>query len=54
MDEALKTEAKALSINVSMYYMLPANKREAALRADIAREKSKKGRLATSNNCQRG
>ena len=41
MDEEtdLVKEAKALGINVSMYMLLPPNKRESALRADIARAK---------------
>ena len=39
MDEALIKEAVKLGINVSMYNLLPAKKREAALRADIVRAK---------------
>ncbi len=44
MDEKtdLIDEAKALGINVSMYCLLPAAKREAALRADVARAKKQK------------
>lgn len=39
MDEKLVKEAEALGINASMYNLLPAKKREAALREDIARAK---------------
>lgn len=41
MDEKadLVKEAKALGINVSIYWLLPPKKREAALRADITRAK---------------
>lgn len=39
MDQKLVEEAKELGINASMYYLLPPQKRESALRADIAREK---------------
>lgn len=39
MDEKLVKDAEELSINASMYNLLPAKKREAVLRADITREK---------------
>lgn len=39
MDEALVKEAEELGLNVSMYLLLPPQKRESALRADIARVK---------------
>lgn len=42
MDKALVKEAERLGINASLYYLLPPKKREAALRADIAREKARK------------
>lgn len=42
MDETLVEEAKALGINASMYWLLPPKKRNAALRADIARAKQKR------------
>lgn len=42
MDEKLVKEAQALGINASLYYLLPPQRREAALRADIAREKARK------------
>lgn len=42
MDEKLMKEAKTLGINPSLYYLLAPHKREAALRADIAREKARK------------
>lgn len=35
MDEALIKEAESLGLNVSMYCLLPANKRNRALRLDI-------------------
>lgn len=40
-DDLIK-EAQTLGINVSMYSLLPPSKREAALRADIAREKKQR------------
>lgn len=42
MDEKLVKEAQALGINASLYYLLPPQRREAALRADVAREKARK------------
>lgn len=42
MDAALVKEAEELGINASLYHLLPPKKREAALRADIAREKARK------------
>ena len=39
MNEKLMKEAEALGINASMYYLLPPDKREEALRRDIARAK---------------
>lgn len=39
MDEKLIREAEALGINASLYYFLPSDKREAALRKDIERAK---------------
>ena len=41
MNDALVREAEALGINVSMYYLLPPNRREDALRRDVARAKQK-------------
>lgn len=39
MNEALIKEGEALGINTSMYYFLPANKRERALRLDIEKRR---------------
>ena len=39
MDVTLMKEAQELGLNPSMYYLLPADKRETALQADIDREK---------------
>ena len=39
MNEALIKEGEALGINTSMYYLLPANKRERALRLDIEKRR---------------
>ena len=39
MDEQLMAEAEALGINASLYYLLPANRREDLLRKDIERAK---------------
>ena len=39
MDEKLIAEAEAVGINASMYYFLPANRREVLLRKDIERAK---------------
>lgn len=36
---ALMLEAERLSLNVSMYYLLPPSKREAALRLDIEKRR---------------
>lgn len=41
MDEELMKEAEAVGINASLYYLLPREKREEALRKDIARAKIK-------------
>lgn len=41
MNEELMQEAEALGINASLYYLLPPDKREAALRKDIERAKTK-------------
>lgn len=41
MDKDLMKEGEALGLNVSLYYLLPPDKREAALRADISREKAR-------------
>lgn len=42
MNDALIKEAEEIGLNVSMYYLLPPNKREAAIKADIAKEKQRK------------
>jgi len=39
MNEDLVKEAEALGINVSMYCLLPPDRRESALRKDIERAK---------------
>ena len=39
MDEALIREGEALGINTSMYYLLPAHKRERALKLDIEKRR---------------
>ena len=39
MNEKLAKEAEALGINVSMYNILPPNKREEALRKDVEKQK---------------
>lgn len=39
MNEDLVKEAEALGINASMYYLLPPDRRESALRKDIERAK---------------
>lgn len=39
MNEALIKEGEALGINTSMYYLLPANRRERALRLDIEKRR---------------
>lgn len=39
MDEKLIAEAEAVGINASMYYFLPANRREDLLRKDIEHAK---------------
>ena len=39
MNEALIKEGEALGINTSMYYLLPANKRERALKLDIEKRR---------------
>lgn len=39
MNEELMREAEALGINASLYYFLPPDRREDALRQDIARAK---------------
>lgn len=41
MDEKLVNEAKSLGIEVSMYYLLPPEKREGTLRKDIIRAKTR-------------
>ena len=41
MSEELMKEAEALGINASLYYLLPPEDREKALRKDIARAKRK-------------
>ncbi len=46
MDAALMAEADSLGINSSLYLLLPPSEREAALRADIAREKARKEEIA--------
>lgn len=47
MNEDLIKEGESLGINTSMYYFLPANKRERALRLDIEkrRKEEKNGHL---------
>lgn len=40
MDEDLMKEAESLGINASMYYFLPPNNRETALKRDIERAKA--------------
>lgn len=42
IEEVLVKEAKELGINASLYNLLPPKKRDAALRADIAREKRRR------------
>ena len=37
MDKKLMKEAEELGINASLYFLLPPNKREAALKRDILR-----------------
>lgn len=39
MNDKLIKEAEALGINTSMYYLLPARKREQALRLDIEKRR---------------
>ena len=39
MNEALIKEGEALGMNTSMYYLLPANRRERALRLDIEKRR---------------
>ena len=39
MKKELMQEAEALGINASLYYLLPPDKRETALRKDIERAK---------------
>lgn len=39
MNDELMKEAEVLGINASMYYLLPPERRESALRKDIARAK---------------
>ena len=39
MNEELIKEGEALGINTSMYYLLPANKRERALKLDIEKRR---------------
>lgn len=39
MDANLIAEAEKLGINASLYYLLPSEKRENALRADISKAK---------------
>ena len=39
MKEELMKEAEALGINASLYYVLPADRREDALRQDIDKAK---------------
>ena len=41
MNAALVKEAESLGINTSMYALIPPQKREGALREDIARAKQK-------------
>ena len=41
MDEKLIAEAEAVGINASLYYFLPANRREDLLRKDIERAKKR-------------
>ena len=39
MNEALIKEGEALGINISMYYLLPAHRRERALRLDVEKRR---------------
>ena len=39
MNEELMREAEALGINASLYYLLPASRREEALKKDIEKAK---------------
>ena len=39
---SLAEEAMSIGINVSMYKLLPADKREEAMKTDIAREKKRR------------
>lgn len=42
MDEDLMREAEEMGINASMYYFIPARRREALLRKDIDRARARK------------
>ena len=52
MNEELIKEGEALGINTSMYYLLPAHKRERALKLDIEnrRKEEKDGNLKSQEN----
>lgn len=54
MDENLMKEARELGINASMYYLLPTVKREAALQADINREKARRKENDEANQQSKG
>lgn len=50
MNKDLMEEAARLGINVSMYYLLPPNKRDEALRKDIEKQRKEEndGKAAKS------
>ncbi len=47
INEKLTAEAEAVGINASLYYFLPANRREDLLRKDIKRAKKKAAEQST-------